>query len=159
MTASLSSDDGDGGDDDEWNFKVQSCRLSDKSDPLFPAAQMIGAVIPLTLPIPNQCEKSRVEIRIGYNDRQSNPLVSSIFGTHVFEVGCLVEVGDLDVGGLRRVRALLLDQLAQLRPPQQLLRGGTEKEIRSRFEMFLIDINTSDVRNGWKVAQIWRDCE
>ena len=77
----------------------------------------------------------------------------------MFEVGCLVEVGDLDVGGLRRVRALLLDQLAQLRPPQQLLRGGTAKEIRSRFEMFLIDINTSDVRNGWKVAQIWRDCE
>ena len=47
----------------------------------------------------------------------------------MFEVGCLVEVGDLDVGGLRRVRALLLDQLAQLRPPQQLLRGGTAKEI------------------------------
>ena len=47
----------------------------------------------------------------------------------MFEVSCLVEVGDLDVGGLRRVRALLLDQLAQLRPPQQLLRGGTAKEI------------------------------
>ena len=51
-----------------------------------------------------------------------------MFRTHVFEVGGLVEVGDLDVGGLRRVRALLLDQLAQLRPPQQLLRGGTAKE-------------------------------
>ena len=57
-----------------------------------------------------------------------------MFRTHVFEVGGLVEVGDLDVGGLRRVRALLLDQLAQLGPPQQLLRGGTAKE------MFLIDI-------------------
>lgn len=46
----------------------------------------------------------------------------------MFEVGGLVEVGDLDVGGLRRVRALLLDQLAQLGPPQQLLGGGTAKE-------------------------------
>ena len=43
----------------------------------------------------------------------------------MFEVGGLVEVGDLDVGGLRRVRALLLDQLAQFGPPQQLLGRGT----------------------------------
>ena len=54
--------------------------------------------------------------------------LSGKFDTHVFEVGCLVKVGDLDVGGLRRVRPLLFDQLAQLGPPQQLLGRGTGKK-------------------------------
>ena len=74
----------------------------------------------------------------------------------MFEVGGLVEVGDLDVGGLRRVRALLLDQLAQLGPPQQLLGGGTAKEFgvfrsfptgRLHFDTILPECNY-DVGDG-----------
>ena len=50
--------------------------------------------------------------------------IVDIVDTHVFEVCCIVEVGDVDAGPGRGVRPLHPDQLRQLQPPQLLLGGG-----------------------------------